>query len=497
MNEFLDKQSTKRVNLMVAIFSISLVLIIWVHQLLLFLSSDVARNYFIFLTVSFTSIVFSAMFIYLKNPSSFLYKRIIAYLYFIYYLIAIFGSGNQMLFTIVSPILTIFILYFDMRLIRRSSVLIVLSNVVFVVYNIFYLGNNTPTQISNFVLQIICVLGYAINLYTTTKLSNRFSDSKLNSIKEEQEKQSKLIGDILRVTGILSSNSRSVYDTFETLAGNNEAVTASVAEISKGTSDSAKSIQNQVVLTNQVQNIIKETSELSKNMKSVSKETNSSVSHGISIVSELNEQAAIVNKYNDSVFDIISGLNKKSANIVQIIDVIRNIADQTNLLALNASIESARAGEAGRGFAVVAEEIRKLAEQSKASVDNIGDIIKELQSDSESSLQAVVALRDVNKKQNEIVLTTKDIFNEVNNKMEIVDKSVDMVTEKISNILDANDNIVKNINELSSVSEETMANAEEANKMTNENLYRVNTSMGFVEELIKTSKEIDAYTVVS
>jgi methyl-accepting chemotaxis protein len=230
-------------------------------------------------------------------------------------------------------------------------------------------------------------------------------------------------------------------------------------------------------------------------MKNVSKETNSSVSHGITIVSELNEQAAIVNKYNDSVFDIISGLNKKSINIVQIIDVIRNIADQTNLLALNASIESARAGEAGRGFAVVAEEIRKLAEQSKASVDDIGNIIKELQSDSESSLQAVVALRDVNKKQNEIVLTTKDIFNEVNSKMEIVDKSVDMVTEKISNILDANDNIVKNINELSSVSEETMANAEEANKMTNENLYRVNTSIGLVEELIKTSKEIDAYAV--
>ncbi|MBN3526753.1 methyl-accepting chemotaxis protein [Paenibacillus apiarius] len=85
----------------------------------------------------------------------------------------------------------------------------------------------------------------------------------------------------------------------------------------------------------------------------------------------------------------IQGLNRRSNEIAQIMDLIKEIGEQTNLLALNATIEAARAGDRGRSYMVVANEVRKLAEQSSHSADKIGNLINAIQDEASEAVQSM------------------------------------------------------------------------------------------------------------
>lgn len=106
------------------------------------------------------------------------------------------------------------------------------------------------------------------------------------------------------------------------------------------------------------------------NMDSV-KQIQSEANDGNKLIELLQSQMELVTGNTEEMAKIINDLKQSSEEIFHIVGLVKQIAEQTNLLALNASIEAARAGEHGKGFAVVAQEVRKLAEQSRSSVEEI------------------------------------------------------------------------------------------------------------------------------
>jgi methyl-accepting chemotaxis protein/ABC-type sugar transport system substrate-binding protein len=116
-------------------------------------------------------------------------------------------------------------------------------------------------------------------------------------------------------------------------------------------------------------------------LSEISKTVSTEATDGLQAVDEVIGGIQTIKSTVEEAAAAIQRLGEESERIGEILEVINSVAEQTNLLALNASIIAAQAGEHGRGFAVVAGEIRELAERTRASTKEIGEIIRSLQTE--------------------------------------------------------------------------------------------------------------------
>lgn len=194
----------------------------------------------------------------------------------------------------------------------------------------------------------------------------------------------------------------------------------------------------------------------------------------------------------------VDGMHESVKNVGKIIKVINDISQQTNLLALNASIEAASAGDAGKGFAVVATEIRKLAEQSKASTKDIQNIVAKIQDDAKSMLNQTTDTVAGGAKQTKLLEQSLESTNEVYNNNKALQEDmleVANATEKIANVrssvLTSLESIASAAEESSAGTEEVSANAEEVLAMTDEFANSVNSLTQTANKLNELMQRFD------
>lgn len=284
------------------------------------------------------------------------------------------------------------------------------------------------------------------------------------------------------IESVVSSSDR-ITSNVDGLTSSSNEVTRAVEEIARGATETASSVNERLEAGQNLGASINRISSQLDQASSLSSEMVGSNALGREKIMKLQQVFSETVSNTRDMTESISELSKNSQSIEDIVGTIKGISDQTNLLALNASIEAARAGDAGRGFAVVADEIRKLAEQSSDSAEEISKLIGSIVDIVTKTDDMATHTRNAVDTAQGNLRETVVVFDEIDDNVNKVEEMVNLFITETTEMEKLKSELIESLESMAAISEESAASTEEINASTEEQLSRVMEISSAIESL--------------
>ncbi|WP_151734446.1 methyl-accepting chemotaxis protein [Paenibacillus tengchongensis] len=285
------------------------------------------------------------------------------------------------------------------------------------------------------------------------------------------DKLKKILTEASQITRQVMDASRGIEDKNQSLKIVMAQVSASSNELALGANEISVDIAG---MTDSIKDIETKVS----NYTSSTKEMDKRSKHMLELVEKgrqsVDTQAEGMRKNIEAtqkVADTIEALSQNARGITMIAKSITEIAEQTNLLSLNASIEAARAGEHGRGFAVVAQEVRKLAEESTASVKEVFTLVRSIETDIKQAIFNISINEEVVQLQNQMIIENAHIFSQIVQSVQYITEQIASFSAESDLMLESALKISSAIENISAITQQTAAGTEEVSASMNEQIH--------------------------
>ena len=437
--------------------------------------------------------IFGLIVLKVKGWHSKFYMDIVGVGFGLFYLYIMMTSPGTLAFTYVLPITSMLIIYKDRNFILRCGFATVAVVIITIVRN-YMNGMNTPSDISNFEIQIAIVLfcygGYVIAINHMVASDGAMLDSVKNNL-------AKVVTTVEQVK--VASNS--VVDGV--------AVVRELAEENKdGAGVVVESMEELVSKSNVLSQKIDSSMEMTEDIDQQVANVTELVNHIVTLSEKSSLQANASSKELENAVEATNAMARLSAEVEGILNDFRNhfekvksetstidsISSQTNLLALNASIEAARAGEQGKGFAVVADEIRNLSMGTQNSSNSIMEALKLLEDTSGKMTESITQILG-------LIAGTLETMQAVNTSVGVIAEDskqlgdeIQVVDSAMKQVESSNKNMVENMKQVQDImlamtesvvdSETTTATMMSKYEETARNITNIETVVGaLIEEL--------------